>query len=198
LQIVHNLYYISVLRNEKIDIRLRALKFNLEQLNLAYNETTRDAVIDSGIEYGKKYPYNAETLNILRKRDELQKSREDKLFFTVFNFTQVYYSLKEYLRKEYPARKEKIEIFYSSRPLGFAGRKEISNDLKHNPSNDLRYGFGQVGEEEKVREGSKLIIRMKYKHTWFYYGIDSVEYCNNLYKELMEFITTEFHDLRSS
>lgn len=173
-------------------MRLRALKFNLEQLNSAYNETTRDSVIDSGLEYGKNYPYNEGTYDMLDEPDKLRKSREDMLFFTIFNFTQVFYSIKEYLKAGYPNKKVEIENFFSTRQLGFTERKAISNDLKHNPSSDLKYEHGQIGESQTRREGRKLKIMTYYRWTWFYYGVDSVEYCNTLYKELIDFLTKEF------
>jgi hypothetical protein len=179
------------LKNSKVDIRIKALKFNLDQLNSAYLETIRDSVTDTGIEYHKQYPYNDETRAMFKKHEDLKKSREEILFFTIFNFTQVYYSVKEYLKKEDPSQKDKIETFFCDRPLGFKARKDISNDLKHNPSNDLTYAFGQVGPTETTREGSSLVIRTNYRETWFYYGVDSVDYCNRLYKELIEFVDKE-------
>jgi hypothetical protein len=181
----------KALKKKKIDIRIKALRFNLDHLNSAYADTTRDSVVDTGIEYGKEYPYNDETRELFKKHEDLKKSREEILFFTIFNFTQVYYSIKEYLKKEYPSQKEKIEAFFSDRPLGFMARKDISNDLKHNPSNDIQYKIGQIAKTEKFREGTSLIIRTNYRETWFYYGIDSVEYCNHLYKELSEFMDKE-------
>lgn len=182
------------MNNKKVDIRIRALKFNLDQLNAAYAETTRDSVVDTGFEYGKQYPYNDETRALIKMHEDLKKSREDILFFTIFNFTQVYYSIKEYLRKEYPTQKERIEQFFSDRPLGFKARKDISNDLKHNPSNDLQYGIGKIGKDETFMDGKKLIVRTNYKETWFYYGVDSVEYCNHLYTQLIELMNKEISD----
>lgn len=180
-----------MLRNEKIDIRLRALKFNLDQINDAYEQTFRDYITDTGLEYGKQYPYNEQTIKIVQRAEELKKSREDMLFFYIFNFTQVYYSLKEYLRKEYPAKKGEIEAFYSTRQVGFQARKDMSNDLKHNPTKDLKYEQRTV-DIQKSREGNVLRTTYISKQSWFYYEIDSVEYCNKLYKELTDFIRTEF------
>ena len=71
--------------DEKINIRIKALKFNLDELNKAYNLTTRDVVTETGMEYGKQYPYNEETLSIIRKQEELKKEREERLHFTILN-----------------------------------------------------------------------------------------------------------------
>jgi hypothetical protein len=181
--------------DEKINIRIKALKFNLDELNESYNLTARDVVIETGMEYGKQYPYNEETLAIIRKQDELKKMREERLHFTILNFTQVFYSVKEYLKKGYPEKKQKVEDFFSNNELGIKARKDISNDLKHNPQNDIKYGFGQVGKEE-TKDGTKRITKIYFKHTWFYNGIDSVEYCNNLYKEFSRFIHDEFPNIQ--
>jgi len=185
-----------VFKNNKVDIRLRALKFNLDQLNSAYDETTRDSVTDAGLEYGVEYPYNDDTFDMLDKPDKLRKSREDVIFFTILNFTQVFYSVKEYLKKEYPLKKSEIENFFSSRHLNLKARKEISNDLKHNPSADLKYQSGQIGKEETKREGTTVTTTVNYRRTWFYYGIDSVDYCNNLYSDLIDFLTKEFRNVK--
>jgi hypothetical protein len=180
--------------DEKINIRIKALKFNLDELNEAYNLTTRDVVTETGMEYGKQYPYNEETLSIIRQQNKLKKEREERLHFKILNFTQVFYSIKEFLKKGYPEKKQKVEDFFSDTELGNKARKDISNDLKHNPENDLKYGFGQVGKEE-IRDGTKRIKKIYFKHSWFYRGIDSVEYCNNLYKELSNFIHVEFPNI---
>jgi len=180
-----------MLNNRKIDIRIRALKFNLDQINTFYEETLRDVVSDTGMEYGKKYPLNSQTIELLNNQKKLQKSREDKLFFSVFNFTQVYYSIKDYLKKEFPDRKDKIEGFFSSRIVGLKARKDISNDLKHNPENDLKYDTRLVDKQEYI-EGRTKHVKFNLKNSWFYYDIDAVEYCNKLYKELLDFISIEF------
>lgn len=177
----------------RVDIRIRALKFNLDRLNLAYEESRRDSFTDVGMEYNKQYPYN-EAQKLIKKQEELKKSREDVLFFTILNFTQVFYSIKEYLRMEYPSKKDKIENFFSNKPVGFEfkARKDISNDLKHNPANDLKYGFGQIGKTETKIEGSTMFITTRSRETWFYYELDSVEHCNNLYNDVIQFMETEF------
>jgi hypothetical protein len=180
-----------MLNNKKIDIKIRGLKFNLDQINTFYEETLRDVVSDSGMEYGKKYPLNSQTIELFNYQDKLQKSREEKLFFSIFNFTQIYYSIKDYLKKEFPERKDKIEGFYSTKLLGLKARKDISNDLKHNPENDLKYDFRFVDRQHYI-EGRTKHIKLNLKNSWFYHDIDSVEYCNKLYKELLDFLTTEF------
>ncbi len=63
--------------NENVNIRIKALKYNLDQLNEAYELIAIDVVIEAGMEYEKQYPYNDETLAIIRKQDELKKSRKN-------------------------------------------------------------------------------------------------------------------------
>lgn len=173
--------------NPKIVQRLKALRFNIEELNNWYNETQHDSFLECGIEYNKKYPYNEETLELFKKPELLDELKKDKLFCSILNFTQTYYSIKEYLCKEYPLKKKIIEDFYSDKSLGIVKRKGISNDLKHNPQNDIVFKFGVVGREKRIEPGKTVEIT-HYKNTWFYAGIDSVDLCNNLCAELLEFI----------
>ena len=128
---------------------------------------------------------------MFRKHEKLRKTREDKLFICVFNFTQAFYSIKEYLRKEYPQKSRLVEDFFSKVNIGFIARKDISNDLKHNPDKDLRFGLGEVNKEI-TREANKKIIRTQYRRSWFYSGIDSVEHCNRLFQDLKTLFETHF------
>jgi hypothetical protein len=179
--------YNKVALHKNIEQRLKALKFNLDDLNNCYSETLKDSYIECGIEYNKKYPYNQETLDLIKQPEILNELRKDKLFCSILNFTQTYYSIKEYLRKEYPQNKKNIENFFSEKSLGIITRKGISNDLKHNPQNDIVYKFGVVGKE-KIIEPGKITEVTHFKHTWFYAGLDSVDLCNNLYIDLIKFI----------
>ena len=185
----------SILKN--INIRIKALKYNLEQLNEAYEMTTRDAGIESGIKYDQQYPYNDETLALFRKKDELKKSRVEKLYFNIFNYTQVFFSLKDYMKKGYPEKEQVIESFFSDKDSSDKARKDISNHLKHNPQMDIKYATGQVEREER-KEGDKRKVIIHFRETWFYRGIDSVEYCNKIYNELINLINDEFSDLKTS
>ena len=159
----------------------------IEDINLNYAETIKDAYIECGIEYNKPYPYTEETLKLFKKPEQLEKRRRDKLFSSILGFTQTYYSIKEYLCKEYPQKKRIIEDFFSEKTIGLIARKDISNDLKHNPVNDLIFKFGVVGKET-IREPKKVIHKTNYKRTWFYADLDSVELCNRLHNELMDFL----------
>lgn len=181
-----------MIQNKKIEQRLKTLKSNIDAVNLSYKDSIRDYIIDSGLEYHKSYPFpDKNTLELLKNSDELKQLREDKLFDSIFNFSQIFYSIKEYLRKEYPQSKQLIEDFFSNEKIGTVTRTKISNDLKHNPDKDLIYGVGKV-KEETIQESKKTIYKMYYRQTYFYSGIDSVELCNSLYCDLMKFINDNF------
>lgn len=182
-----------MIRNIKVDLRLKTLKHNMDTVNEYYNDTLKDTVLECGIEYHKKYPYNDETINLFNKHKALQKHREEKLFSSIFNFTQTFYSIKEYLVKEYPSKKSITENFFSNEKVNMKSRKEISNDLKHSPDKDLKFGIGEVSREI-ILEPKKRIEKINMRKTWFYSGIDAVEYCNILFRELLEFIEINFNE----
>jgi hypothetical protein len=48
--------------NTKIDKIFKALQSDIDDINLLFNDTLKDPYIEAGFEYGKKYPYNEETL----------------------------------------------------------------------------------------------------------------------------------------
>lgn len=180
-----------MIQNKKIEQRIKSLRFNIEDINSNYEATLKDAYLECGIEYGKSYPYNDETFKLMRKVDELEMFRRDRLFSAILNFTQTLYSLKEYLRKVYPQKKDNIEAFFSNNELKVIARKDISNDLKHNPDKDLKYGIDIVGREIVI-ENNKQVEKIELKRTWFYSGIDSVDLCNHLFKDTLEFVEKSF------
>lgn len=172
--------------SKSLQLRLKTLKFNLERLNSAYEETKSDYVIDSGISYSKNYPYNQETRKLIKAAEKLKTDREETLFHHIFNFTQTLYSIKEYLKQEYPTNKVDIEKFFSEEKIKDISRKEIANDLKHNPSKDLKYDLKQVDEQTYI-EGKSIKTEISMNRSWFYGELDSVDHCNKLFKELTNF-----------
>ncbi len=182
-----------MIKNKKVDLRLKTLKHNIDAVNECNNDTLKDTVLECGIGYHKKYPYNEETINLFNKHEALQKHREEKLFSSILNFTQTFYSIKEYLVKEYPSKEVIIENFFSNEKVKMKSRKEISNDLKHNPEKDLKFGIGEVSREI-ILEPKKRIEKINMRKTWFYSGIDAVEYCNILFRELLELIEINFNE----
>lgn len=171
--------------------RLKTLQFNLEDINTCYDNTLKDTFLEVGIEIDKPYILNYETYKLFNKERELRKLYKDKLFSSILNFTQTYYSLKEYLRKEFPQKKDIIEDFFSNKKVNLIARKDICNDLKHNPEKDLKYGLEEVNRET-IKEPKQIKINIEFRRTWFYSGIDSVEHCNTLFKDLLKFIEAHF------
>lgn len=184
---------ISMIEDKKFERRLKTLQFNIDDVNNCYQKTLKDTYIECGIEYNKSYPLNEETYNRLNKQKELKQFQEDKLYTSIFNFTQTYYSIKEFLRKKFPQKKKVIEDFFSNEKVGQIARKNICNDLKHNPEKDLKYGIGEVSRETR-KEPGKQMTRITFRETWFYAGIDSVEHCNKLFYELLSFIEENFNE----
>lgn len=152
------------MQNQRIVQRLKTLQFNLNDINDCYDNSLKDTFLEVGIEYHKQYALDDETYKLLDKEQKLRKLHEDKLFSSIFSFTQTYYSIKEYLRKEFPQNKEIIEEFYSNEKSGLIARKDICNDLKHNPEKDLKYGFGQVSRET-FTEPKQVVINIKFRST---------------------------------
>ncbi len=175
------------MKSEAVDIRIKTLQFNLEKLNEAYSVYKRDAFIDVGVDIRISYSDNEETRALLKKPQQLIKERQDFLFHTIFNFTQTYYSIKEYLKKEFPSKTKDIENFFSDESFRLKKRKDLSNDLKHNPNKDLQFEFGQT-DVKLIRNDSDFTLKTNYEEAWFYDGNESVEYCNSLYKDLMIFL----------
>lgn len=174
--------------NQQIESRIFALNHNLEQLHIAYKQTTRDSLLDVGLEYGVKYMVNDESAN--KKYQEylaLDKTRQYVLFTYILNFTQCYYMMKDYLRRLFPQYNKQVEQFFSDQVKGNLERKSMSNDLKHNPANDIQFGFREVGRETKTYS-DETVYTTYMKHSWFYQGKETVQYCTQLYNELLEFI----------
>lgn len=177
--------------NQNIQQRLKSLRLNMNEINLAYKDLTRDYILDSGIEYDKQYPDNKESQVLFQKAEDLFQSRKDKLFTAVFNFTQTFFSLKEYLIAQSPDRKNEIEDFFSNEKKNSISRKSISNDLKHNPNEDLKFDARVVKTEIKNEPGRTTHISYM-RHSWFYGKFETVEYCQKLYKDLGIFMKQTF------
>ena len=173
--------------SNSLQLRLKTLKFNLDELNAAYEKTQRDYIMDSGLSYSKKYLYNEETQNLIRIAEKLKTDREECLFHHLFNFTQTVYSIKEYLKEEYNAGKGDIEKFFSEEKIRNHTRTRLANDLKHNPGKDLKYDFKQVDERTYI-EGRTIKTEISMKRSWFYGELDSVDSCNKLFDEITNFI----------
>jgi hypothetical protein len=179
-------------QNSKITQLLKVLQFDINDIKLFYNDSLRDPYIDCGIEYNKQYPLNDGTLNLERKIQKLKKLREDKLYCRIFNFTQTYYSIYQYLIGKYtkkvdPQRNKIIEDFFTNEKKGGINRIEICNGLKHNPKKDLEHKT-HLAKEEIVSQSQRQIIYTNRGQTWFYEHIDSVALCNDLYNELLTFL----------
>jgi hypothetical protein len=179
-------------QNNKFSQLLKVLQFDITDINLFYNDSLRDPYIDCGIEYNKPYQLNDETLNLEHKIQELKNLREDKLYSRIFNFTQTYYSIYQYLKGKYtkrvdPQRNKIIEDFFTNEKKRKINRIEICNGLKHNPKKDLEYKT-HLAKEEIVSQSQRQIIYANRGQTWFYEHIDSVALCRDLYSELVMFI----------
>jgi len=178
--------------SQPLSLRFKTLKFNLDGLNDAYEQTKRDPILDSGLNYNTKYPYNDKTRKLFRSAENLKRDREEILFHHIFNFTQTLFSIKDYLKKEVPEIKQDVENFFSNDKINNITRKTISNDLKHNPQMDLKYDFREVGNKTYI-DGKTLKTEITMKQSWFYADLDSVEYCNKLYEELIDFMKDKFN-----
>lgn len=175
--------------NQKIALRLKVLQDEIEDINKFYSDTLRDAYTDCGMEYGKSSPYNEETIKLhnqtLRQGQELEEHRTEKLYGRILNFSQTYLSMKDYLKKLYPKKKQIIEDFFSNDKVDGIARKDIGRDLKHNPENDLTLKM-KKSEISFLPYGKIYSVEIQKK--WFYKDIYSVEYCNLLYNELLTFL----------
>jgi hypothetical protein len=173
--------------NEQITRRRFALKYNLDQLKIANEQTKRDSFLDVGLEYGVKYEDN-EWYHEKEKSYQILKREREYIFFTyIVNFTQCYYMIKEYINKLYPQYKDEVERFFSNPDNLNLPRKSISNDLKHKPQFDIEYDLKEV-HRETTREGNKIVHKSYVKHSWFYKNLETVEYCTRLFDELENFI----------
>ena len=173
--------------DERISIRLFALKYNLENLTESYEETKKDAFLEVEFQYYVEYEDNES----FRKREQeyrsLVKTREYVFFTWLLNFTQCFYSLKEYLINLQVIEKRKVEEFFSRPASKGLSRKQTANDLKHNPDKDAKYDF-QVVKKEKIIDGNTVRNNMYYKKSWFYEDREAVEHCTALFNDLFGFI----------
>jgi hypothetical protein len=181
--------------------RLKKLQVDINGVNLCYEETLRDAYADCGMEYNKSVPYNEENIKknneMERNGKELEEQRAEKLYDQIFNFSQTFFSIKDYLKNIHPQHSAIIEDFFSNEKRGGIARKDISNDLKHNPQNDLVYDRheAEITLHYKMIDAERIVpigktISFETQKKWHYKGIYSVEYCNLLYSELLAFIGT--------
>lgn len=173
--------------NPQIEGRIFALNYNLEQIHIAYKQSTRYALLDVGLEYNVKYEHNEWSRKKYQEYLTLVMTREYVLFTCILNFTQCYYMIKEYLKKLFPQYFKQVEEFFSEPEKENLARKLMSNDLKHNPDNDIQYGFRVVGRETTIYS-NKVVHTTNMKHSWFYKDIETVQYCTQLYNELLQFV----------
>jgi hypothetical protein len=175
-----------------IEQRIKALQHNLEDINVCRDNLFIDTYAACGLEYDKSY--SVDDMNkIYESEKELKKKLEDRLFTSIFNFTQTYYSIKEYLVKEYLNKKTSVENFFSNAQNRSNPRKNICNDLKHNPKNDLKFETREL-EKKSYIEGNTHYIKIEFRETLFYDNVDSVEFCNALYNDLIAFIHKNFNN----
>jgi len=163
-----------------------ALKLGLEEIEAAYQETLKDSQLELGLMYDT-YPLD-ETHNALFKQaEDITKKRKEDLYYRIFCFSQVVFSLKDYLKKSYPVHTGKIESFFSDPREGGIIIKEMSNDMKHNPKLDLKYGL--VIKSTKTEIINRRQTTTTYANfNWSYRGIDSIDHCNYIYKEIRHFL----------
>ena len=176
--------------NRKIQIRLRALTIALNEIDTAFKETKRDVFLELGFEYNIPYPETPQNRALHKKMDSIKRERQEVLYYRIFCFSQVIYSLKEYLKKLYPEKKKIIESFFSDQIEGAIPIKDIANDLKHNPEKDMRFGF-VVKNKKTETVDRKIITTINYNFNWHYEGLDSIDYCKSIYKEIYKFIREE-------
>lgn len=171
--------------------RLKSLKLNLDEVDKCKDDLKRDYIKDVGLEYDIWYPDNEESQALFREGEDLYELRKDHLFKTVFNFSQNFYSLKEYLIEYEPKKVGVIEDFFSNENNDQLSRKQISNDLKHNPNNDLEFD-SRIVKKESIIEHHKTTHISYIGHSWFYGKVETVEYCHKLYAELIQFLEKNF------
>lgn len=181
-----------MIQSDKFTQILKVLQFDINDINLYYADTLKDPFIEHGMEYHKKYTVTDEFRKLVQECDNIQRTREEKLYCRIFNFTQTYYSIYKYLTGKYTKKIDSqqnkiIEDYFAIDKKAGIVRTEISNALKHNPKKDLIYKTKMVKDEMVSQSGKQIIITNHYK-TWFYDGIDTVEHYNALYNELLEFL----------
>ena len=163
----------------------------MDEIEIAYNATLINPYLELGFENDKSYSLTPQNRALFKKADLLKGKREEVLYYRIFCFSQVVYSLKDYLNKIYPEKKAIIESFFSDKPEGGVSRKQLSNDLKHNPSKDMKFGFIEKGRKTELINRSK-ITTINYNFNWHYEGFDSIDHCKSIYKEILLFLRDEF------
>tara|TARA_R110002020_G_C16159563_1_gene763285 strand:+ start:460 stop:1011 length:552 start_codon:yes stop_codon:yes gene_type:complete len=176
--------------DRKIQIRLRALKIALNEIDTAFQETKRDTFLELGFEYNIPYPETSQNKALYKKMDSIIRERQEILYYRIFCFSQVIYSLKEYLKKLLPEKKKKIESFFSDQIDGAIPIKDLANDLKHNPDKDMKFGFVVKSKKTEIVD-RKIINTINYNFNWHYEGMDSLDYCKSIYKDIYKFIREE-------
>ncbi len=177
--------------NRIVHQRLKSLRLNLNEVDKFYTDLKMDYIKDTGIDYNTWYPDNEETRILFKRADDLYSLRKDQLFTAIFNFSQTFYSLKEYLIVYDPIKEGLIEDFFSNEKTDMLSRKQIANDLKHDPNNDLIFD-SRVVKNEIIKEPGKITHISYLSHSWFYRNLETVEYCQRLYKELLTFLEKSF------
>ncbi|HCB44968.1 MAG TPA: hypothetical protein DEP37_00920 [Algoriphagus sp.] len=176
--------------NRQIQIRLRALKIALDEIDIAFRETKKDAFLEIGFKYDVPYPETSQNRALHKKVDLIRREREDILYYRIFCFTQVVYSLKDYLKKIYPLKKREIESFFSDQIDGSIPKKGLANDLKHNPDKDLKFGFVEKSKKTEIVNRSK-ITTINFNFNWKYQGLDTIDHCKTVFKEIHQFVRDE-------
>lgn len=171
--------------------RLKSLRLTLKNIDQYYNDIAKDHYIDAGIDYTMEYPDNDETHAMFKRAEDLYQLRKDKLFTEIFSFSQTFCSLKDYLNGYAPSKKSLIENFFSNEKINLLSRKQMANDLKHNPKKDLVFDI-RVVKKETIKEPGKITHISYIKHSWFYDKIEAVEYCHQLYVDLIIFMKANF------
>jgi hypothetical protein len=182
--------------NMKIERLQKLLKSDIDELNIRYRNTLKDPFIEAGFEYNKKYPYNEETIKLqnekVTEQERIIQLEAEKLYGTIFHFTQSYYAIKEYLvrsfnKRNYPELNKELNDYFCNEKLNGISRIDCCNELKHNPNKDLHYKSNILKERFRTNKGMTYSIT-NLGRTWFYDEIDSVRLCNFLYDDLKKFL----------
>ena len=172
---------------QNIKIRVNALKMGLEEIEAAFQETRKDSWLEVGIVYDKPYTLDETNNALFRQADAITKKRKNALYYRIFCFSQVVFSLKDYLKKSDPVHTGKIESFFSDPGEGGIIIKEMSNDMKHNPKLDLKYG--PVIKSTKTELINRRQMTTTYANfNWSYQGIDSIDHCKYIYNKILHFL----------
>lgn len=180
--------------NRQIHIRLNGLKIALKEIEDAFCELKKDAFLEMGFEYDTPIPETPQNRALHKKVDLIRMEREDILYYRIFCFTQVAYSLKDYLKKIYPLKKLEIESFFSDQIDGAIPKKDIANDLKHNPKNDMKFGFVEKSKKTEIVNRSK-ITTINFNFNWNYQGLDTIDHCKTVFKEIHQFVRDEIDSM---